>query len=1325
MPYYPPGEVGYGTVTSIVAGNGLTGGTITTTGTIAVGQGTGITVNSGDVANAGVLSVAAGTGMSVSGTGSGPYTGAVTVNTVQDIATTASPTFTGGTFTSSVSIAGNLSVTGTTFVVEPVTVLVADNHLYMNAGYTVAAGQTGGLVVNYLPIATTDTVATGGFTAGVASTSNPTVITTGSGTFSVGQLIQIDSANNVSDDGLFEVLSHVGTTLSIRGVGLTGVVEDFTQTDFTTNATVAGNIRRVTVSVLRAGTDGLWEVGSGSTTGFTFGNLYYVGGADVGPLDGGTGLSTVTTGDILYGSATNTWAALADVAVGSVLVAGGVGVAPAWSTTPQVARIGIGAAADAAQLFTLSAPSTLTSGNAVRIGWGAAVTLDGTTYGSFLDQRTNVSTASAGIVTAYYVQMPGGTVTSGSTATGFEANFVAGSAYHAAEYGFRTTGTAWANPGYGFAATHTYAGGSPYAFYSAPVFSATVPTTFYHYYVKEATGTAATTMYGLYIESLRNATNCFGVYALPSGIANGVGAVTTTATAFFDAATVSLGNQTATVTNLNSLRIEQATYTSTTLVRTVTNPSTVYIAGPPIASTNVTFANTGLSLYVDAGTSRFDTAQTVASTGGATLDAFSVPADTITITGTTAITTAAGFNLVNIGTPTYTDGSAVTITRAATLSVAGAPTVDGSVTITTAVSAQFGAATTQVSAAGLIYRAVDIPVHTLTITGTTQVTSVGPAGLGIGVLTITDGSAVTVDNASALYIAGPPVAAGSVTLSNSYSLWVDAGNVRIDGSLTDGTVTFALNTIYRSSGTDVALADGGLSASLTASNGGIFYSTSTAGAILAGTATAGQLLLSGASAAPTWSTTTYPATNAISTLLYASSANVMAALATANSGVLVTSGTGVPSIATDIPAAVTIGTAYIYRVGGTDVSLVDGGTNASLTAVSGGVVYSTASALAISAAGSSGQILISAGAATPVWSTTTYPSTNAINTLLYASAANVMSALATANNSVLVTGSTGTPTILADPNVSGKHLESVFESTPVWSTITWPLTGAANTILFFNATNAVSAISAAASRVLVTSGTNVPSLSTDIPTAVTIGTAYIYRVGGTDVSVADGGTGGSSASITLFNNITGYSAAGATGTTSTNLVFSTSPTLVTPVLGAASATSLACATFTSSGAITITPAAGSTVTIDGGALTADLSAVDAIVVGNGTTNCINSTSTARLTTGGVWTDAPSYRRYKNRVRGIGNVLDRIMTLDVDVWEYKPGEINGVTRRTKAEEGVVHCSPYLDDFYGAFGLGDGTGVVPMDYVGVLFNAIKELKAENDSLRVEIAVLQDRK
>lgn len=56
--------------------------------------------------------------------------------------------------------------------------------------------------------------------------------------------------------------------------------------------------------------------------------------------------------------------------------------------------------------------------------------------------------------------------------------------------------------------------------------------------------------------------------------------------------------------------------------------------------------------------------------------------------------------------------------------------------------------------------------------------------------------------------------------------------------------------------TVIPLAFGGTAANLTASNGGIFYSTATEGAILAGTATAGLALVSGASTTPSWFTPT-------------------------------------------------------------------------------------------------------------------------------------------------------------------------------------------------------------------------------------------------------------------------------------------------------------------------------------------------------------------------------------------------------------------------------------------------------------------------------------
>ncbi len=103
-------------------------------------------------------------------------------------------------------------------------------------------------------------------------------------------------------------------------------------------------------------------------------------------------------------------------------------------------------------------------------------------------------------------------------------------------------------------------------------------------------------------------------------------------------------------------------------------------------------------------------------------------------------------------------------------------------------------------------------------------------------------------------------------------------------------------------------------------------------------------------------------------LVYYNGTNLLTTNAAA-SGVLVTNGSNVPSIGTDIPSAVTIGGGYIYRGGGTDVPLADGGTNASLTANQGGVIYSTASAMAINTPGSSGQPLLSGGTGAPSFGT--------------------------------------------------------------------------------------------------------------------------------------------------------------------------------------------------------------------------------------------------------------------------------------------------------------------------------------------------------------------
>jgi hypothetical protein len=167
------------------------------------------------------------------------------------------------TITGNARITQNLTVVGTTTTTESETVLINDNHLYLNNAYTTAVAQTGGLVVNYLPTATTTTVAAGGF----ATTS--TIATTGAATFAAGDIIQVSGATNPANNGIYEVLTHAANVLTID----TTPTEDFLQNILVVSVGAVGVLTKVTVSVMRSGTDGLWEVAAGATTPFTFADL--------------------------------------------------------------------------------------------------------------------------------------------------------------------------------------------------------------------------------------------------------------------------------------------------------------------------------------------------------------------------------------------------------------------------------------------------------------------------------------------------------------------------------------------------------------------------------------------------------------------------------------------------------------------------------------------------------------------------------------------------------------------------------------------------------------------------------------------------------------------------------------------------------------------------------------------------------------------------------------------------------------------------------------------------------------------------------------------
>ena len=109
-----------------------------------------------------------------------------------------------------------------------------------------------------------------------------------------------------------------------------------------------------------------------------------------------------------------------------------------------------------------------------------------------------------------------------------------------------------------------------------------------------------------------------------------------------------------------------------------------------------------------------------------------------------------------------------------------------------------------------------------------------------------------------------------------------------------------------------------------------------------------------------------------------------------------------------------------FIAGGTTIAIANGGTgqitntlgfNAlSPVTTRGDIIVRGATNNQRLALGTVGKILRSDGTDL-VYTTATYPTTTAVSTLLYSSAANVISALATANNGVLVTGATGVPSI--------------------------------------------------------------------------------------------------------------------------------------------------------------------------------------------------------------------------------------------------------------------------------------------------------------------------
>lgn len=415
----------------------------------------------------------------------------------------------------------------------------------------------------------------------------------------------------------------------------------------------------------------------------------------------------------------------------------------------------------------------------------------------------------------------------------------------------------------------------------------------------------------------------------------------------------------------------------------------------------------------------------------------------------------------------------------------------------------------------------------------------------------------TVAGGGDMLLAGVQTNTGAKTFDSGTLILAGAtsGTITLNAAATAGTQTI---TLPAASGTialtsdipadPVPLANGGTGAALTASNGGVFYSTGSAGAILAGTATAGKMLRSGATAAPTWSTATFPntATNAnrllradgtnwvestvnyansynANEIVFASSANTLSGLATVNNGVLVTNGSGVPSFSTTLPASTlsnitTVGTVTSGTWQADTITVPYGGTgNTTFTAYS--VICAGATATGafqnVSGVGTSGQVLTSNGAgALPTWQSAASAGTvnaGTINELAYYAAnGTTVSGLTTGNDGVLITSGTGVPSISSTiPSATQLNITSLGTVTAgTWNadvlSLTYGGTNKALTavdggIVYTDANSMeVLAATATAGQVLLSGSNSAPSWSTPTYPSASGTAGKVLRADGTN-----------------------------------------------------------------------------------------------------------------------------------------------------------------------------------------------------------------------------------
>ena len=296
------GKIAAGTAGSVLTSAGA--GSTPYWAAATVGSATGLTLNGLTAATQFFATSISGSGFTIGSTGSThTFYVALAGNASTGLISSATQTIFGlKTFGSGVAVSSGTASTNTT-----------------TGALTVAGGVgiTGQLSVNTIALGSTAVSITPSMiftgTAGTVITMSVLSDTTLAWEGSSGQLFSID--NNLSSGEIFSVSDISGLPVITASAGQTITLNEF---------------------------GGFTQVGNGlASTNTTTGALRVIGGVGItgslflgSPLlipSGGTGLSTYTTGDILYASSSTTLARIAAGTAGSVLTSAGAGSTPYWA----------------------------------------------------------------------------------------------------------------------------------------------------------------------------------------------------------------------------------------------------------------------------------------------------------------------------------------------------------------------------------------------------------------------------------------------------------------------------------------------------------------------------------------------------------------------------------------------------------------------------------------------------------------------------------------------------------------------------------------------------------------------------------------------------------------------------------------------------------------------------------------------------------------------------------------------------------------------------------------------------------------------------------